>query len=201
MAGTVLIGFLMPISSPCIPLAEEPEILFTRLQAPFVSGIGAYSSNPVSEFQYSDKVRNFPREMAFAQPEPFRLTSYAPLDDVVRLDMVEEPATGVLRGLIFYYTNGAQRVVGQYQLGRHQLKTYLDPKCLCLKIEQPQGTRSVPQLIRATASPSCEEGHETHTRRQGRACYRLTGFVRAHFGFNSISLRFADRSFNLADAI
>ncbi|TQV96615.1 hypothetical protein V2A60_002998 [Cordyceps javanica] len=202
LAGTVFIGYLMPISSPCILLGEEPELLFTRLQAPFVSGVGAYSSNPVSKLQYSDEVRSFPREMAFAQPEPFRLTSYAPLDNVVRLDVVEEPTNGALRGLMLHYANGAQRVVGQYRIGQHQLKTYMEPKCLCLRSERPQGGgMMVPPLLRATASHSCEGGHEAHTRSRGRACYPLSGFVRAQFDFDSISFRFADHDFKLVDAM
>ncbi len=190
----------MPISSPCIPLGEEPDILFTRLQAPFVSGVGAYSSNPISKLQFSDKVRYFPREMAFAQPEAFRLTSYAPLDDIIRLDVVEEPATGNPRGLIAFYANGAQRVLGQYRIGHHQLETYLEPRCLCLTFERP-GIRPVLQLVRVTASPSCEEGHETHVLMRRRTCYPLTGFVCAQFDFDSISLRFADRDFNLASTL
>ncbi|ATY61052.1 hypothetical protein A9K55_005974 [Cordyceps militaris] len=198
LAGTLFVGFLMPLRSPYIPLGEEPELLFTRLQAPFVSGVGAYSSKPVSEFLYSEKIRNFPREMTFGQPDPFKLTSFAPLDDLVRLDIVEEPTAGVLRGLMLYYTNGAQRVVGQYRIGHHQLRTYMQPKCLCLKYDPQQGTIPVRQLVRATASPSCEEGHESHTRRQGFACFRLTGFIRAEFDFDTISLRFADRDSKLA---
>ncbi|KAJ6786317.1 hypothetical protein PWT90_09328 [Aphanocladium album] len=201
LAGTVFIGYLMPLSSPCISVSEEPDVLFTRLQVSFVSGFGAYSTKPVSEFQYSDKIRNVPREMTFGQAEAFRLTSYAPLDDIVRLDLVEEPRNGTLRGLIFHYRNGAQRAVGQYQIGYHSLKTYQHPKCLCLKRERQQTARPVPQGIRATASPSCEEGHETHIRKQGCACYPLTGYLRAQFDSDSISLRFAHRDFKLADAM
>ncbi|KAJ3474782.1 hypothetical protein NLG97_g9699 [Lecanicillium saksenae] len=168
---------------------------------PMYTCFGGYSTKPVSEIRYSEKIRNVPMEMTFPQAEAFRLTSYAPLDDVVRLDLVEEPTNGTLRGLYFYYKNGAQRVVGQYRLGYHKLKTYLNPKCLCLRRERQQTSQPVPQAIRATASPSCEEGHETHTRSNGRACYRLTGYVRAQFDSDSILLRFADCQSRLTDAM
>lgn len=201
MAGTVFIGYLMPIGSPCLPICEEPDVLFTRLQVSFVSAFGAYSGKPLSEFQYSDEVKRTSGEITFASAEPFKLTAFAKLDDLVRLDLIEHPTNGTLRGLLFYYTDGSQRLVGQYQIGHHSARTYMDPKCLCLRHERQRSPGMLPQSIYATVSPSCEAGHETHTRRYGGACYKLTGFIRAQFDADTISLRFADRDLVLADAL
>lgn len=191
----------MPINVPCIPLSEEPEMLFTRLQISFVSGFGAYNSKQVSQLKYTDKVTHPPAAMTFGQYEAFKLTSYAPLDNIVRVDVAVEPISEALQGIIFYYTDGAQRSVGQYRIGYNAIQTYMNPACLCLRQEQLQGTRPAAHILRVTGSPSCHEGHETHTRENGCTCYRLTGFIRAQFDSESISLHFADREAQRAETM
>lgn len=191
----------MPTSNQFIALGEEPEVLFTRLQVSFVSGIGAFSTKPIATPQYIDKVRRIPQEMMFGHFDAFRLTSYASLDGVVRLDVVEEPTIGALRGLVLYYSNGAQRALGQYKIGHHTIKTYMRPTCLCLGRQRRQLGRQFVHSIYAAGSPSTEQGHELHTRANGRACYRIQGFVRAQFDSDSISLRFATTALEVADSL
>lgn len=180
---------MIPENCPCIPLGVEPDVLFTRLQVSAVSGVGAYSTKPVAELPLPDVI---PPEVLFGHHDSFRLTSYASLDDVTRVDLIENPATGAFQGMMMYYANGAQRTIGQYKIGHHMITSHMKPACVCLSRAQRQGKyRMIPVTI-ATCSATCNEGHETHTRSNTRACYRIAGIVRAQFEAESITLRFSD---------
>jgi hypothetical protein len=145
-----------------------------------ITGIGAYSAQP-NMAKYLSEIRC---DMPFGR-QLRKLTSFAPLDDVVRIDIINHPETQSCRGMLLYYENGAQRCVGEYRIGYHVTETYTETDYLSLLSEAREPGKLY--VSRCTADQHSQHGDERRW-----ACYRVTGWVKVQFDPSSISMDFAD---------
>lgn len=113
------------IKNPWITFGEEPEILFTRQHACYLSGIRAYRTTPISELQYSAEARDIPSRIFTCRT---RLTFVKVIIHLFMMLFVwtwsrSQSVTGEMRGLLFHYSNGGQR------FGRPVSKLGYHPTC------------------------------------------------------------------------
>jgi hypothetical protein len=83
--------------------------------------------------------------------------SVAPLTDVTGIQVLEDE-NFECKGMIFDYSNGAQRALGDCRFGYYQAKTYLRPRRLCYCHVQP-----TPAIVRGVHVEIGSESDHAHS--------------------------------------
>ncbi|KAB5584727.1 hypothetical protein GE09DRAFT_202 [Coniochaeta sp. 2T2.1] len=61
---------------------------------------------------------------------------FAPLSNVIRASKFTDARKGYCRGLLFHYSNGGQRALGQCRLGVDPMSEFRNPATLCFRVGQ-----------------------------------------------------------------
>ncbi|KAK2692253.1 hypothetical protein QWA68_008194 [Fusarium oxysporum] len=83
--------------------------------------------------------------------------SVAPLKDVTGIQVLEDE-NFECKGMIFDYSNGAQRALGDCRFGHYRVKTYLSPRRLCYCHVQP-----TPAIVRGVHVEIGSESDHAHS--------------------------------------
>ncbi|KAI1873757.1 uncharacterized protein JN550_003026 [Neoarthrinium moseri] len=184
------------------PRGEGQDIILSQLH-PRLFIYNSPNLGPATVFgAYPGAGSNDPLFSPFRQPSlaggppPLGNLSTAPLENVTRIQILEDADLGFCRAVVFDYTNGAQRAVGDCRLGVDPAKTYLRPSRICyLPTLYPRGLPS-PGLLTRNKAVKVESGSESIHRhdQDGWVCSPLEGTLEFLFSGNQSVITIASGS-------
>ncbi|KAB5566957.1 hypothetical protein GE09DRAFT_751219 [Coniochaeta sp. 2T2.1] len=90
---------------------------------------------------YRDAVGHSPLQVRLSTPIGTQIYtplnchgSFAPLSNVIRASTFTDPRRGYYRGLLFHYSNGGQRALGQCRVGFDPMSEFRNPATLCFRV-------------------------------------------------------------------
>ncbi|KAM0346229.1 hypothetical protein ACHAPU_005654 [Fusarium lateritium] len=104
--------------------------------------------------------------------------SSAPLENVTRVQVLEDDDSGFCKAILLDYGNGARRALGNCRLGIDRAKTYLRPSHICYRAAgHASGIRRDIPAVRVEAGCNANHDHEE----DGWVCSMMEGTMEFWF--------------------
>ncbi|KAK7416990.1 hypothetical protein QQZ08_011788 [Neonectria magnoliae] len=193
LAGLVTVGTKYSRKFDRMVVFHPTGLVFNRTELGYVNFLAAYSvTPPKEEHPHSSRAtcepgmkRDLPPEGLRAIPGPAPFFSRAPLRNVVRVRTFCEPTDeSSIRGIMLDYTNGAQRLLGQYRPGWVPQLTYENPTRICLR--RPSTNPLLMSGIAYESAIQIECGHSMRHRHMKGVweCHEMDGVLQFYYSNN-----------------
>ncbi|KFA81328.1 hypothetical protein S40288_08298 [Stachybotrys chartarum IBT 40288] len=129
LAGDIAIGPSYPRDNQNFIFSKSPPISLIHDTADLqrISIVGSYSTKCLE----SELVAPFGHPECIIPPFQNAYPSWAPLENVIGLQVFYNEENGFCRGLLLEYENGAQRALGQCRIGVDPVHVYINPTHIC----------------------------------------------------------------------